>query len=69
MLVLVDPKHSRAVRNKDNVLAPYDLMINQKKSEEATAKFLRPEYIQHNPPDRRRVRGPGPVFRTDHSGA
>ena len=49
MLALVDPKDSRAVRNKDNVLALYDLMINQKKSEEATAKFVRPDYIQHNP--------------------
>jgi predicted SnoaL-like aldol condensation-catalyzing enzyme len=49
MLVLVDHNDRRAVRNKDNVLALYDLMINQKKSEEATAKFLRPDYIQHNP--------------------
>ncbi len=49
MFVLVDPEDSRAVRNKDNVLALYDLMINQKKSQEATAKFLRPDYIQHNP--------------------
>jgi predicted SnoaL-like aldol condensation-catalyzing enzyme len=49
MRVLVDPKDSRAVRNKDNVLALYDLMINQKKSEEGTAKFLSQAYIQHNP--------------------
>jgi predicted SnoaL-like aldol condensation-catalyzing enzyme len=49
MLILVDPKDSRAVRNKDNVLALYDLMINQKKSEEATAKFVHADYIQHNP--------------------
>jgi predicted SnoaL-like aldol condensation-catalyzing enzyme len=49
MLELVDPNDSRAVRNKDNVLALYHLMINQKKSEEATAKFLRADYIQHNP--------------------
>ncbi len=49
MLVLEDPKDSRAVRNKDNVLALYDLMINQKKSEEATAKLVHPDYIQHNP--------------------
>jgi len=49
MLVLVDPKASRAVRNKDNVLALYDMMINQKKSEEGTAKFLSQAYIQHNP--------------------
>ena len=49
MLVLVDREDSRAVRNKDNVLALYDLMINQKKSEEAAATFVRPDYIQHNP--------------------
>jgi len=49
MLELVDPKDSRAVRNKDNVLKLYDLMINQKKSQEGTAKFLRLDYIQHNP--------------------
>ena len=40
---------SRAVRNKDNALALYDLMINRKKSEEATAKFVSPAYVQHNP--------------------
>jgi predicted SnoaL-like aldol condensation-catalyzing enzyme len=49
MIVLVDPNDSRAVRNKDNVLALYDLMINQKKSEAARANFVRPAYIQHNP--------------------
>ena len=49
MIVLVDPNDSRALRNKDNVLALYELMINQKKSEEGTAKFLSPAYIQHNP--------------------
>jgi predicted SnoaL-like aldol condensation-catalyzing enzyme len=49
MIVLVDTDDSRAVRNKDNVLALYDLMINKKRSEEATAKFVSPAYIQHNP--------------------
>jgi predicted SnoaL-like aldol condensation-catalyzing enzyme len=49
MIELIDANDSRAVRNKDNVLALYDLMINQKKSEEATAKFVSPAYIQHNP--------------------
>src|SRR4029077_11533248 len=49
MIVLVDPKDSRAVRNKDNVLALYELMINQQKSEEGTAKFVSSAYIQHNP--------------------
>jgi predicted SnoaL-like aldol condensation-catalyzing enzyme len=49
MITLVDPNDSRAVRNKNNVLALYDLMINRKKSEEATAKFVSPAYVQHNP--------------------
>jgi len=49
MIVLVDTNDGRAVRNKDNVLALYDLMINRKKSEEGTAKFVGPAYIQHNP--------------------
>ena len=48
MLVLVDPKDSRAVPNKDNVLAMYDVMINRKKSMEAV-RFLGKVYIQHNP--------------------
>ena len=72
MLVLVDPKDSRAVRNKDNVLALYDLMINQKKSEEGTAKFLSQAYIQHNPiiPDGSAALGQffGKVTR-EHAGA
>ena len=49
MIELVNNNDSRAVRNKDNVLRLYELMINKKKSEEATAKYLRPAYIQHNP--------------------
>jgi predicted SnoaL-like aldol condensation-catalyzing enzyme len=49
MIVLVDPNDGRAVRNKENVLTLYEMMINQKNSEEATAKFVSPAYIQHNP--------------------
>lgn len=49
MIELVDTADGRAVRNKNNVLALYDLMINQKRSEEATAAFVSPSYIQHNP--------------------
>jgi predicted SnoaL-like aldol condensation-catalyzing enzyme len=49
MIEIIDVNDSRAVRNKNNVLALYDLMINKKKSEEATAKFVSPTYIQHNP--------------------
>src|SRR6478736_9080304 len=49
MIELIATNDSRVVRNKNNVLALYDLMINQKRSEEATAKFISPSYIQHNP--------------------
>src|SRR6202140_2198636 len=49
MIEIIDANDSRAVRNKNNVLALYDLMINTKKSEEGTAKFVNPNYIQHNP--------------------
>ena len=49
MIVLLNPDDERAVRNKDTVLALYDLMINGKKSEEAAARFVSPAYIQHNP--------------------
>ncbi|ESX66266.1 MULTISPECIES: nuclear transport factor 2 family protein [unclassified Mesorhizobium] len=49
MLELVDGNDSRAVRNKDNILGFYDLVINQKKAEEYVPKFIAPGYIQHNP--------------------
>src|ERR1700681_1599900 len=49
MIEIIDVSDSRAVRNKNNVLALYDLMIDKKRSEEATAKFVSPAYIQHNP--------------------
>ncbi|MGY8676633.1 nuclear transport factor 2 family protein [Bradyrhizobium sp. UFLA05-153] len=49
MLVLVDPKDARAIRNKDNILGMYDLMINKGKPEEAAARFMAPAYVQHNP--------------------
>lgn len=49
MIELVDVSDSRAVRNKDNVLGFYDLVINNKQSEETVSKFISPAYIQHNP--------------------
>jgi predicted SnoaL-like aldol condensation-catalyzing enzyme len=48
MIEIVDPADARAVRNKDNILACYELLINQKKPEEG-AKYVVPDYIQHNP--------------------
>ncbi len=49
MIELLDTSDSRAVRNKNNVLELYELMINTKRSEEGTGKLVRPGYIQHNP--------------------
>ncbi len=49
MIVTVDPNDRRAVRNKDNVLAFYDLMLNKKQAQEAVGKYLAPQYVQHNP--------------------
>jgi predicted SnoaL-like aldol condensation-catalyzing enzyme len=49
MIELVNPDDSRAVRNKDNVLTLYKQMIDEKRSEEATARYVAPDYIQHNP--------------------
>jgi predicted SnoaL-like aldol condensation-catalyzing enzyme len=48
-VVLVDPHDGRAVRNIDNVLTLYQMMINENKAVEGTAKFLAPDYVQHNP--------------------
>jgi predicted SnoaL-like aldol condensation-catalyzing enzyme len=48
MLVLVDPKDSRAVRNKDMILDHYDRMINHKDAETGTRNFDA-GYVQHNP--------------------
>jgi predicted SnoaL-like aldol condensation-catalyzing enzyme len=49
MIELVDSQDSRAVRNKNNVLGFYDLVINKKRSEESVAQFISPSYVQHNP--------------------
>ena len=49
MTELVDAKDGRAVRNKNNVLDFYDLVINKKRSEESVAQFMAPSYVQHNP--------------------
>jgi predicted SnoaL-like aldol condensation-catalyzing enzyme len=48
-IVLVDSRDQNAIRNIDNVLTLYQMMINENRAEEGTAKFLAPGYIQHNP--------------------
>jgi predicted SnoaL-like aldol condensation-catalyzing enzyme len=49
MIEILDTKDSRAVRNKNNVLELYELMINTKRSEEGTARNVHTSYVQHNP--------------------
>src|SRR5258708_18236437 len=49
IIKLVDPRDQNAVRNVNNVLMLYQMMINEDKAEEGTAKFLISDYIQHNP--------------------
>jgi hypothetical protein len=39
---LVDPRDQNAVRNVNNVLTLYQMMINEDKAEEGTAEFLAP---------------------------
>ena len=48
-IVLVDSRDKKAVRNIDNVLTLYQMMINENTAEEGTAKFLISGYVQHNP--------------------
>jgi predicted SnoaL-like aldol condensation-catalyzing enzyme len=48
-IVLVDPRDQHAVRNLNNVLTLYQMMINENKAQEGTARFLVPGYVQHNP--------------------
>jgi predicted SnoaL-like aldol condensation-catalyzing enzyme len=49
MIEILDTNDRRAVRNKNNVLELYELMINTKRSEEGTSKHVSSMYIQHNP--------------------
>jgi predicted SnoaL-like aldol condensation-catalyzing enzyme len=48
-IVLVDPHDQHAIRNVKNVLALYQMMINENKAEEGTARYLVSRYVQHNP--------------------
>lgn len=48
-LVVVDRHDRRAVRNVNNVLTLYQMMINENQAMAGTDKYLVPGYIQHNP--------------------
>lgn len=43
------PEQAKLERNKANVLAFYELGINQMKPQEAADKYIGKEYLQHNP--------------------
>jgi predicted SnoaL-like aldol condensation-catalyzing enzyme len=49
VIELVDVNDPSAVRNKENILGFYELMINQREYEEAVTRYLSPSYVQHNP--------------------
>jgi predicted SnoaL-like aldol condensation-catalyzing enzyme len=49
VIELVDVNDPNAVRNKENILGFYELMINQRKHEEAVTRYMSPSYVQHNP--------------------
>lgn len=49
MEVFADTTDPEIVRNINTVLGLYEEMINQKKSIEATERYLTSDYIQHNP--------------------
>src|SRR5690349_19675001 len=49
VIKLVDPNDDKAVRNLNNIVDLHEVMINQKRPEEAVAKYLDPGYIQHDP--------------------
>ena len=48
-VVLVDRRDPQALRNVDNVLTLYQMMVNENRAVEGTARFLTPGYMQHNP--------------------
>jgi predicted SnoaL-like aldol condensation-catalyzing enzyme len=48
-IVMVNSSDHRAARNVNNVLTLYQMMINEDKAEEGTARYLVPGYVQHNP--------------------
>jgi predicted SnoaL-like aldol condensation-catalyzing enzyme len=49
MIELVDTNDRNAVRNMNNIVELHEVMINQRRPEEAVAEFLDPGYIQHDP--------------------
>jgi predicted SnoaL-like aldol condensation-catalyzing enzyme len=49
MIEIVDTNDRNAVRNMNNIVELHEVMINQRRPEEAVAKFLDPGYIQHDP--------------------
>ena len=68
MIEIIDTNDGRAVRNENNVLALYDLMINTKKIGRRHSEIREPRLHPAQPADRRRLRRAGEVLRPDHTG-
>ncbi|MCM3129526.1 MULTISPECIES: nuclear transport factor 2 family protein [unclassified Paenibacillus] len=49
IIELVDTNDPKAVRNKNNLLDCYDMIINKKQAMEGAMKYVTEDYIQHNP--------------------
>lgn len=49
LVIMVNAEDKAGIQNIRTTLNLYEKMINQKQSESATAEYLHPEYIQHNP--------------------
>jgi len=49
MITIVNENDTRGIQNLNTVLGLYDVMIAQKNGAKAAAKYLKPDYIQHNP--------------------
>jgi hypothetical protein len=69
VVVIVDTKGSRAVRNRDNVLALYELMTNQKKIERGDGEVMASGLHPARPLIAEQIHRTGSAFRHGHAGA
>lgn len=66
MIEVVDTNDPKAVRNKNNLLDCYELVINNKQAMEGAHKYVAEDYIQHNPLVENGAKGLGEWFEKLH---
>jgi hypothetical protein len=66
MIELIATNDSRAMRNKNNVLALYDLMINQKAVRRGYREIRQPIIHPAQPSDSGRLCRAGPLLRQNY---